>query len=67
MSYLIGILFALFILANMGAPAPVTTPPAATTTTLAPNTGGGHCGFGPNDSDVRGVVKVATPSTIPHC
>lgn len=26
-----------------------------------------HCGFGPYDNDVRGIVHVAPPSTDPHC
>lgn len=53
------------------APLPSPTVPSSAAMTVPPsgppNPGYGmHCNYGPNDNDVRGVVKAATPK-LPDC
>lgn len=72
MSTLAGIVLAILILMAMGGSDPVTEPlPGPTVPSSAamtvPNPGfSPHCDYGPNDDDVRGVVKAATPQ-LPDC
>jgi hypothetical protein len=51
----------LMLAANNPAPQPAQAPPTTISGT-AP-----HCGFGPNDNDVRGVVRAVSPTTQPGC
>lgn len=58
---LIGLLACSYAMSNAD-PSTMQAPPA---TTQANPGYGNHCGFGPNDQDVRGVVRVEGPGNPP--
>lgn len=77
MSWVVGIFIAMLLLAATGGAAdpgaapprssPAMTVPTDSSTTI-PNPGfAPHCGAGPNDNDVRGVVRAISPTTLPPC